>query len=364
MSVQKQPNGRFRARLKSGRVNVASKTFDTKREADQWLVRERAALVRGIDPRAGHQRVRALLAPWLESRRRTVSAKTYRVDADLERVLPTSLLSLQVAAVTDREVARCFEHWIGKGLSERTAVRYRACLSSFFSWCVRERYILTNPVTGVRVPRQSTVPTEMSPFTESALEEAYLGWKEHNPRLADILLALGWTGLRWSEARAARVEDLMRVPTPGLMIRRAAPEGVGEKSTKGRRSRRVPLADRVLPLVRAMAEGKQPTDLLFTTDGGAQLHRTATLRAVSWRSTGHGRRIHDLRHTAACLWLTRGVDPGTVQAWMGHESIATTNLYLHFLGTGAHRAGLDLLNRPPNQPSGAAGGPPLSSLGE
>lgn len=54
--------------------------------------------------------------------------------------------------------------------------------------------------------------------------------------------------------------------------------------------------------------------------------------------------VHDLRHTAACLWLARGVDPGTVQAWMGHESIATTNRYLHFLGTGADAAGLERLN--------------------
>jgi hypothetical protein len=30
-----------------------------------------------------------------------------------------------------------------------------------------------------------------------------------------------------------------------------------------------------------------------------------------------GRRIHDLRHTAACLWLSEGVDPVTVQAWVG-----------------------------------------------
>jgi hypothetical protein len=51
--------------------------------------------------------------------------------------------------------------------------------------------------------------------------------------------------------------------------------------------------------------------------------------------------VHDLRHTAACLWLARGVDPGTVQAWMGHESIATTNRYLHLLGTGADAAGLE-----------------------
>jgi hypothetical protein len=35
----------------------------------------------------------------------------------------------------------------------------------------------------------------------------------------------------------------------------------------------------------------------------------------------------------------------TVQAWMGHASIATTNLYLHHLGTTTDRAGLDRLNR-------------------
>ena len=225
VSVQKQPNGRFRARLKNGRVNVASKTFDTKREAEQWLARERAALERGIDPRAGQQRVRVLLQPWLASRRSTVAAKTYRVDADLERVLPTSLLALQVAAVGEREIARCFEHWISRGFAERTAARYRASLSSFLGWCARERYILSNPVTGVRVPRQSAVPTEMSPFTEEELEEAYWGWQQQNQRLAEVLLVLGWTGLRWSEARAALVENLMRVPTPGLVVRRGPPGG-------------------------------------------------------------------------------------------------------------------------------------------
>lgn len=65
------------------------------------------------------------------------------------------------------------------------------------------------------------------------------------------------------------------------------------------------------------------------------------------------RRIHDLRHTAACLWLARSVDPGTVQQWMGHESIATTNRYLHHLGNAADRAGLTKLN--------AAGQPPTVS---
>lgn len=38
------------------------------------------------------------------------------------------------------------------------------------------------------------------------------------------------------------------------------------------------------------------------------------------------------------------VDPVIVQAWLGHASIATTNIYLHHLGSSADRAGLDRLN--------------------
>ena len=40
----------------------------------------------------------------------------------------------------------------------------------------------------------------------------------------------------------------------------------------------------------------------------------------------------------------KGVDPVTVQAWLGHASIATTNIYLHHLGSSADRAGLKRLN--------------------
>lgn len=360
MSVTKMANGRWRAKLKSGRVDVASKVFDTQREAKDWLSRERAALAGGVDPRAGKRRVRDLVDEWLPIREHTVAPKTYRSDQDVKRLTPTNVLNLQVASVSDREIARIFERLLADDLAESSVVRYRASLSVFFAWCVREKYIVSNPVTGVMVPKQSDEREEMNPFTENELEEAYEDWRVRNPRLAEILLVLGWTGLRWGEARAMTVADFVEVPTPGLRVRRSRTEGHETKSTKGRRSRRVPLANRVLPLVRHMATGKKANDLLFTTDTGATLHRGAVTRTLAWEKTGQGRRLHDLRHTAACLWLTRRVDVGTVQAWMGHESIATTNLYLHFLGTGADLAGLDRLNEdgkkaPKNDPGDTRG---------
>jgi integrase len=173
--IEKTPNGRFRARLKSGRQFVASRTFDTKREASDWLARERAALAGGVDPRTGRRLVRALLEEWLAIREFTVAAKTYRTDRALQRLVPTSMQAMQVAAVSERDVARSFEALIQHGLSERSVVRYRASLSSFFAWCVREKIIVRNPVTGTKVPRSSEEPTEMRPWTEAELEAAYDG---------------------------------------------------------------------------------------------------------------------------------------------------------------------------------------------
>ncbi|GAB3077865.1 tyrosine-type recombinase/integrase [Pedococcus soli] len=344
MTIRKEPSGRFRAVMKVGREYVAGRTFDTKRDAQAWLTRERAALTGGVDPRAGRATVRSLLPVWLEERRQSVSAKTYVADAALLRLVPQSLAALSVNAVTDREVSRSLVTLTGDGLAESSVRRFRASLSSFFAWAVRERLILINPVLRTRVPKASEPRTEMYPFGEEDLERIHNTASARDQRLADILLIAGWTGLRWSELRAVRVRDFVEVPMPTLVVQRAEPEGVATKTTKSGRSRRVPVADRVLPLVRAMSTGREADAPLFVTASGHRLHAGAFKRTLRWSTLAEGRRIHDLRHTAACLWLARGVDPGTVQAWMGHASIATTNLYLHHLGTPADRAGLARLN--------------------
>ena len=62
-----------------------------------------------------------------------------------------------------------------------------------------------------------------------------------------------------------------------------------------------------------------------------------------------GRRIHDLRHTAACLWLARGVDPVTVQAWMGHIDCH----HQHLSASSGNRGGSGRFGR--SEPPGAHG---------
>lgn len=343
MGVSKDVTGRWRAVLKSGRKYVVGKSFDTRREAEAWLARERAALAGGVDPRAGQVSARRVFATWLELRKTTVAVKTYKSDLTVRAVLPPGIANLNLNRITDREVQRCIDTWSGT-YAESTVKRYRATLAAFFNWCVRERLISTNPVTTTRVPAQSSPPVEMWPFTEPELLELCDTIKATNERLAAIVWLAAWTGLRWSELRELRVSDVVEIPVPRLLIRRATPEGVETKRPKSGRSRQVPLADTILPIVRDLARDKSPNDLLVTTDRGKRLHATAFKRSTNWAVNGRGRRLHDLRHTAACLWLEAGVSVTTVQAWMGHADLGTTQGYLHYLGTGADTAALDQIN--------------------
>lgn len=184
----------------------------------------------------------------------------------------------------------------------------------------------------------------MYPLSEDELDEVHAHAVDRDQRLADLLLLDAWTGLRWFELRAIRIRDFVEVPMPVLVVQRAAPEGVQVKVTKSGKSRRVPVADRVIPLVQALTVGRCADDLLCVTSSGHQLHASAFKRTLAWATVARGRRIHDLRQHGGLSVAARGVDPVTVQAWMGHASIATTNLYLHHLGTSADRAGLARLN--------------------
>jgi integrase len=144
-----------------------------------------------------------LLPIWLEERQHAVSAKTYKSDAALPRLVPTSLAVMQVRAVTDREVSRVLIALLRGGLAESSVKRFRDSLSAFFAWTVRERMIAVNPVTPTRVPKASAPRVEMYPFSEAELEAFYRRAAEFNQRLADLLLIDGWTGLRWSELRGS-----------------------------------------------------------------------------------------------------------------------------------------------------------------
>lgn len=110
---------------------------------------------------------------------------------------------------------------------------------------------------------------------------------------------------------------------------------------KGRKQRITPLTSTTTAVISAwLTENRgQPTDPLFPTRHGTSMSRDAIERRLAKHATTAARSEptlaekkispHVLRHTAAMRLLAAGVDTTVIALWLGHESVATTQIYIH-----------------------------------
>ena len=110
---------------------------------------------------------------------------------------------------------------------------------------------------------------------------------------------------------------------------------------KGRKERCVPLAKSTRKVLKAwLREPQRGEDLvLFPSARGKRLsvqgvqyllnkHRAAASKVCA--SLKHKRvTVHRLRHTTAMDMLQAGVDRSVIALWLGHESVETTQIYVH-----------------------------------
>jgi integrase len=76
----------------------------------------------------------------------------------------------------------------------------------------------------------------------------------------------------------------------------------------------------VVPIVERWAAAKSPSEWLFDAPEGGPLKERNWKRSVKWREAvaAIGRpklRVHDLRHTAASVWLGSDADPKVFLRW-------------------------------------------------
>ena len=109
---------------------------------------------------------------------------------------------------------------------------------------------------------------------------------------------------------------------------------------KGRKDRSTPLTTGTAAVLRAWLKEPGPvTEVLFPNARGGRLSadsvqylvRKYTQVAAVRCTTLRGKRVspHVLRHSAAMELLAAGVDSSVIALWLGHESVNTTQIYLH-----------------------------------
>ncbi|MGI8534948.1 MAG: tyrosine-type recombinase/integrase [Mycobacteriales bacterium] len=155
--------------------------------------------------------------------------------------------------------------------------------------------------------------------------DAWTGRRDH----ALLVLAVQ-TGLRVSELTALTCADVRL--------------GTGAHVSclgKGRKQRITPLTSATTTVITAwLAESRgEPADPLFPSRHGTAMSRDALERRLAKHAATAARveptitekkvSPHVLRHTAAMRLLASGVDSTVIALWLGHESVATTQIYIH-----------------------------------
>lgn len=145
-----------------------------------------------------------------------------------------------------------------------------------------------------------------------------------------ILLVAIQTGLRVSELTTLRRQDVTFGSGPHVRCH-----------GKGRKLRCTPLRRDVARVLEAWLRERPPAAdaPVFATARGGHLSADAVERLVAKHAATakdrcpslEGKNVtpHTLRHTAAMRLLQRGVDRSVIALWLGHESIETTQMYLH-----------------------------------
>lgn len=204
-------------------------------------------------------------------------------------------------------------------------------LMAFYATKAPERLDTIAQIHAIPVKKK---PTPQPTFLTSAQTQALLGaiststWTGRRDR-AMFTLAVQ-TGLRLSEITGL---------TPSSLH---LGDGAHVACTgKGRKFRTTPLTAATTAVLATYLQEREsrPGEALFPNPQG----RTLSPDAVQQRLSTHVDRavascpdlagkhitVHTLRHTAAMRFLEAGIDTAVIALWLGHESIATTGIYLH-----------------------------------
>jgi len=190
-------------------------------------------------------------------------------------------------------------------------------LNRFGGWLVERGYLKASPMTGVAIPRKERRLPRVLDW--GRVERAVTG--ERDQRARAILALLGYGGLRRGEVVRADVGNYAPA-SQNLHVR-----------GKGNRDRVVPLhgaAVQALDAYLVTRRGVGPDEPLFV-HRGHRISAKVVVTAVEHAGTRVGVKLHPhlFRHTFATELLNQGVDLRAIQKLLGHESLATTEIYTH-----------------------------------
>lgn len=230
----------------------------------------------------------------------------------------------------EEDIIQRFIYEVSKIVEVRTQARIISGLKSFFDFLIFENYRKENPLELIESPKIGRkLPDTLSLDEIDELIGLIDFSKAEAPRNHAILETLYSCGLRVSELISLKISDLF------------FNEGFIKVLGKGNKQRLIPIAKETQILIKSYIERHrcllnihpEYTDTLFLNRRGKGLTRvmifTIVKQLCELSSITKSISPHTFRHSFATHLLENGADLRAIQQMLGHESITTTEIYLH-----------------------------------
>ncbi|NBL64886.1 site-specific tyrosine recombinase XerD [Flavobacterium sp. NST-5] len=264
---------------------------------------------------------------------RGLSANTisnYVLDVEkLVHFLEEKNIQTKPVDINEEEIQQ-FIYEISKYVNAASQARIISGLRSFFSYLIFEDYRKTDPMELIEVPKIGRkLPDTLSvEEIDQIITSIDLSSKEGERNRA-MLETLYGCGLRVSELISLKISDLF------------FDEGFIKITGKGNKQRFVPISNHTQKYINIYLKTVRPNqsiskkfeDILFLNRRGNQLTRAMIFTIIKNLATQINLRKtispHTFRHSFATHLLENGADLRSIQLMLGHESITTTEIYVH-----------------------------------
>jgi integrase/recombinase XerD len=251
---------------------------------------------------------------------------------DIERLsLFLTQNSIQVSPISiNEETLQQFIYAISKEVNPRSQARIISGLKSFFSYLIFEDYRNDNPLELIESPKTGRkLPDTLAVEEIDSLISAIDLSSNEGERNRAMLETMYGCGLRVSELVSLKISDLF------------FDEGFIKITGKGNKQRFVPVGDLTQKYIATYKNGirvhlniqKGHEDTLFLNRRGRQLTRAMIFTIIKDLAVkiNLNKKIspHTFRHSFATHLLENGADLRSIQLMLGHESITTTEIYVH-----------------------------------
>ena len=258
------------------------------------------------------------------------TVNNYSLDVQkLVQYLEVHDMSLSPLQITSEDI-QSFIYKMGKEINPRTQSRLISGLRSFYDYLIFDNYCTSNPLERIEAPKIGRkLPDTLSVNDIDRIVATIDLSSPQGERNRAIIELLYSCGLRVSELTALKISDLF------------FDEDFIKVTGKGNKQRFVPigaLTQKYINLykdhVRVQMKIETPfNDTLFLNRRGKQLSRamifTIVKKAAEEADIQKNISPHTFRHSFATHLLENGADLRAIQMMLGHESITTTEIYMH-----------------------------------